>query len=380
MGEPIRVLHVIGIMNRGGAETMIMNLYRHIDRSKVQFDFVENSFEPAAYDDEIKELGGRIYRCPHFNGKNLFQYKKWWKQFFKEHTGEYKIVHGHIGSSAAIYLWEAKRNGLYTIAHSHSIGQKKITTETLLYGIVSYPTRFIADFFFACSRNAGISRYGKKVGEDENRCVVLKNAIDVKAYAFSEEIRKKQRLLLGIDQCLVIGNVGRFEPVKNHFFMLDVFAECLKNGQNIKLMLVGDGYLRTAIEKRIDDLRIRDDVLLLGLRDDVPQLLQAMDVFLLPSLYEGVPLCLIEAQTAGLPCLVSTEVSKESDIDPQLIHRMRLDQPISEWAKMIGVLSNSERKAGDRMISKNGYDIDVTSHWLCDYYISTTNKQETGLL
>lgn len=162
MSDPIRVLHVIGIMNRGGAETMIMNLYRHVDRNKVQFDFVENEGETAAYDGEILALGGKIYRCPRYRGKNHLAYKRWWHDFFRSHPGEYPIVHGHIGSTAAIYLSIAKKYGAYTIAHSHSAG-----AGTAAYQIFSYPTRFIADHFFACSDDAAVSRYGRKVGTDK---------------------------------------------------------------------------------------------------------------------------------------------------------------------------------------------------------------------
>ena len=159
MAEPIRILHVIGIMNRGGAETMIMNLYRNIDRSKVQFDFVENEGDTADFDEEILSLGGNIFHCPRYVGKNHLTYCRWWRDFFASHKGVYAVVHGHIGSTAAIYLSIAKRHGAYTIAHSHSAG-----FGSAMYRVFSYPTRYVADHFFACSRDAGISRYGKKVG------------------------------------------------------------------------------------------------------------------------------------------------------------------------------------------------------------------------
>ena len=165
---PIRVLHVIGIMNRGGAETMIMNLYRQIDREKVQFDFVEHSIEAAAYDEEIQRLGGRIFRCPHYTGKNHLAYVKWWNGFFEKHTGEYRIVHGHIGSTAAIYLSIAKKHGLFTVAHSHN-SNGPLNPRELLYRILSYRTRFVADFFFACSKQAGEDRFGKRVTNDTKK-------------------------------------------------------------------------------------------------------------------------------------------------------------------------------------------------------------------
>ena len=152
--EQIRVLHVIGIMNRGGAEAMIMNLYREIDKTKIQFDFVENSDQQAAYDEEIRKLGGKIYRCPHFTGKNFLAYKRWWKRFFEDHGAEYDIVHGHIGSTAAIYLHEAKKVGCFTIAHSHNSGTDH-SLRSALYHMISYPTRWIADFFFGLFQTGG---------------------------------------------------------------------------------------------------------------------------------------------------------------------------------------------------------------------------------
>ena len=166
MNDPIRVLQVIGIMNRGGAETMIMNLYRNIDRQIVQFDFVENENDGAFFDEEIRNLGGQIYHCPRFTGKNYFTYRKWWKEFFDNHH-EYKIVHGHIGSTAAIYLKEAKNHGIVTIAHSHNIDGKN--RKQFFYNILSYPTRNIADYLFMCSKQAGIDRYGKENALDSKR-------------------------------------------------------------------------------------------------------------------------------------------------------------------------------------------------------------------
>lgn len=199
MDKPIRVLHVIGIMNRGGAETMIMNLYRHIDRSKVQFDFVENSSEPAIFDEEIISLGGRIYRCPHYNGKNHFTYAKWWNEFFQAHSKEYPIVHGHLGSTAAIYLAIAKKYGVYTIAHSHNTNANR-SLQQVAYAVYSFPTRFVADHFFACSAEAARDRFGRKISENHQLCQVLKNAIDLQQFFISASNREYIRKKYAIDK------------------------------------------------------------------------------------------------------------------------------------------------------------------------------------
>ena len=190
--KTIRVLHVIGIMNRGGAETMIMNLYRNIDRDRVQFDFVENTLENGIYENEILSLGGRIFHCPKFNG-NVISYVRWWDTFFDKHKDEYTFVHGHIGSTAAMYLASARKHGIKTIAHSHNAYSKTFSLNQLEYQILSYPTRFIADYCFACSKEAGISRFGKKV-----QFHIVRNAIDTQTFIFNDEIRKNLRKELQI--------------------------------------------------------------------------------------------------------------------------------------------------------------------------------------
>lgn len=207
MSGQIRVLQVIGSMNRGGAEAMIMNLYRNIDQTKVQFDFVENTDKPAAFDEEILSLGGRIFRCPHYNGKNHIQYVNWWNDFFHDHAGEYGVVHGHLGSTAAIYLKAAKKHGIFTIAHSHN-ARTTIDLRGLLYSAYSYPVRFIADQFFTCSRAAGISRYGKKIGGSANRCISLNNAIETAAFAFDPDVRRTVRQELDLTDQFLIGHVA----------------------------------------------------------------------------------------------------------------------------------------------------------------------------
>ena len=336
---PIRVLHVMGIMNRGGAETMIMNLYRKINRSKVQFDFVENSFERAAYDDEIEALGGKIYRCPHFNGKNYFQYKKWWKEFFKQHQDEYGIVHGHIGSTAAIYLKEAKRNGLFTIAHSHSSGFT-FSVGSILYRVLAYNTRNIADYFFACSDSAGRDRFGKGIVSKSNYRV-LNNAIDTDLFKYDVKIRNEVRKELLLENSYVVGHIGRFETVKNHKFIIEVF-KCIKNkeNKNYKLLLVGEGILK---------------------RD--------MDVFIFPSLYEGLPVTLVEVQTSGLPCVISDKIPSESIITKELVTVKSLGDSPDEWAdQIIGRLGEKRVSRVDE-ITTNGYDISKTSKELMDFYL-----------
>ena len=368
MSKPIRVLHVIGIMNRGGAETMIMNLYRHIDRSKVQFDFVENSSEPAVFDEEILSLGGRIFRCPHYNGKNHFTYVKWWNDFFKAHPKEYPIVHGHLGSTASIYLSVAKKYGSYAIAHSHSSGTDH-SLHANLYQIMSYNTRNVADYFFACSEAAGKERFGSKVVSGDHYAV-LNNAIDVNRFSYNPSVRNAVRDELGIGQIqLVVGHIGRYTKEKNHEFILKIFSELKKMDSNARLLMVGDGTLRTHIMQMAEQASLSSDVIFTGVRSDVERLVQAMDVFVLPSLYEGLPVTMVEAQTAGLPCIISDKVPSECILTEGLVDIMTLSASPEAWAEKIlakRAIPRTDRRAE---IAAHGFDITTEAVKLQEFYL-----------
>lgn len=367
MSEPVRVLQVIGVMNRGGAEAMIMNLYRKIDRTKVQFDFIENTFEKAAYDHEIREMGGIIYNCPHFTGRNCFQYRKWWKRFFQEHKGEYHVIHGHIGSTAAIYLMEAKKAGLFTIAHSHNSGTD-YSLISILYSAISFPTRYIADYFFACSEIAGRDRFGKRVTSGESYSV-LHNAISTENYAFNKEIRDQVRTEMSVCNERVVGHIGRFETQKNHRFLIAIFKEISKRYSAVKFLLVGDGYLRKEIERLVSENGLQDYVVFTGVRSDVSRIMQAMDCFVFPSLYEGLPVTMVEAQTAGLPCVMSEKVPTETILTKELVTVMPLSASAEEWAEHIISRLDEKRCDHSEEVRAAGYDISVTAKWLEDFYI-----------
>lgn len=368
--EPIRVLQVIGIMNRGGAETMIMNLYRNIDRNKVQFDFVENQGSEAAFDAEIRQLGGRIYRCPRYDGKNHVAYTRWWNTFFSSHKGEYPIVHGHIGSTAAIYLSIAKKYGAYTIAHSHSAG-----IGSAMYRMFACPTRYIADNFFACSKDAGISRYGKRVGNDSNRCQVLNNAIDTRKFIFSQETRQQIRNHLHIaENAVVIGHVGRFVEAKNHLFLIDIFADIRKRDPNAILLLVGDGELRHEIEIAIAEKHLSKAVILTGVRSNVWDFYQAMDVFVFPSIYEGLPVSLVEAQAAGLPCCVSANIPRDSAIT-DLVEFLPLESGAEKWAEIALQRAQKPRHNMLAEIQNAGFDVASTAKWLENFYMNVVTSR-----
>ena len=370
MNKPIRVLHVIGIMNQGGAETMIMNIYRKIDRDKVQFDFVENENDGAFFDEEIRKLGGRIYHCPRFTGKNFLKYRKWWKEFFKENN-DYSFVHGHIGSTAAIYLSEAKKHSIKTIAHSHNIDAKG--RKQFIYNVFSHPVRKIADYFFMCSIQAGKDRFGKNVTDDPNKSFLVPNAIDTEQFRFNEKIRANKRNELGIaEKELLVGHVGRFADQKNHSFLLNIFKEATIIDPSSKLLLVGDGDLRQTIIEKIHDLDLDDKVIMAGTREDVNELMTAMDVLLFPSKYEGLPVTLVEAQCSGLPCVISDNIPEDSILIKDSVTVLSLSESSSVWAKQVLQSKPFIRSESADQIKGTEFDVDKSTKWLEEFYLGKT--------
>lgn len=242
----LRVLHVIGKMDRGGAETLLMNLYRSIDRDVIQFDFLVHSPEKGDYDDEIEALGGKIHHLIPFIASNLPRYRSVCCAFFKQHQGQYPIVHGHIGSCAAIYLSEAKRFGSVCVAHSHA-QKNSLSTAELAFRMLSYPTRNVADYFMACSKQAGIDRFGKAmVASDKFR--VLNNGIDVARYACTDAEHEAAKQGTGYSDSVVIGHVGRLTAIKNHRFLIDTFCEFKGMHPSALLFLVGRGPLEEQLK------------------------------------------------------------------------------------------------------------------------------------
>ncbi len=370
--KQIRVLHVLTAMNRAGAETMLMNLYRAIDREKVQFDFAVTATTCCDYDDEIRALGGRIIRYPKYRGTNHLQYKKWWNDFFKNNH-EYHIVHGHIGSTASIYLRIAKRYGMYTIAHSHSTGELK-SVRDLFYKVYSYSTRYIADYFIGCSTDALISRYGKKIARLKDRSTILNNGVDVKKYTFSDYTRRAIREELGIkDETLVVGTVGRFTEAKNTFFIVDILYEIKKKIPDFVFVWAGAGELKDKVEDYIEKKGLSSNVKLLGVREDIPRVLHAMNVFILPSKFEGLPVIGVEVQAAGVPMLCSDKVSKEVNMSKCVTFL-----PIDSTAPWVSEILNERtyRRIPDAScdVIKAGYDINSTASWLLSFY---EQKQQT---
>lgn len=359
----MKILHVVGRMDRGGTEALLMNLLHTVNREQYQFDFVEQTQEECDYDQEILSLGSKIYRCPHISLGSLKEYRKWWREFFAEHP-EYRIVHGHSRGSAPIYLDEAKKAGRVTILHCHSNSHGKGIKGLTRY-IWQLPLRKLADYNFACSFDSGVSQFGKN-----SEFKVIKNGIRTERFAWNPEIRARVRKEFGIENNLVVGNVSRFEEPKNHMFLVEVFAEILKKAPNARLMLVGQGSLEQQIRQKAAGLAVLDQIVFTGLRSDVNEILQAMDVFVLPSLFEGLGIVNIEAQAAGLPCFVSDKVVPPEVDVTDLMHHIPLEESPEEWAKQIlaGVISVEDRRDRSGEIVASGFDVRSTCKQLCEFY------------
>ncbi len=372
MEKPIRILQVTGIMDLGGAENLIMNIYRHLDRSKIQFDFVENSESKGYFDDEITSLGGKIYHCPHYNGKNHFTYKKWWKDFFSKHSKEYRIVHGHIGSTAAIYLSIAKKYGLYTIAHSHNTHGKDF--RSFLYRVYSYPTRYIADYFFACSYEAGKDRFGERIVNDPTKFSLLKNAIDTDRFKYDLLVREEYRDKLEVQDKKVVGHIGRFVGQKNQAFLIDIFKEIYDSDSSYVLLMIGEGPDKEEIKNRVKFLGVDKNVIIMNPVSDVEKYYQAMDVFVLPSLFEGLALVTVEAQCSGLKLFLSDTISKECIVTSNQVRMISLSKSPKQWAKEIMESVPYVRKDGSYEVVKNGFDAHNTTKSLQNFYLKIHNR------
>ena len=364
---PVRVLQVLGGTSLGGAESRVMDSYRHLDRSRIQFDFCVHSQEEGFFDKEIESLGGHIYRVPRFQVVNWLAYRKAWKDFFREHPG-YVAVHGHMTSTASIYLPIAKAAGVpLTIAHARSAGVDP--------GLKGAMTRFLrrnlgkkADVCLTCSRLAGEAVFGKKMVE-AGRVTTVPNAIDAREFAFSEKKRKQKRTELGIgEQEFVIGHVGRFGHMKNHAFLLDVFAEICRKVPDSRLLLVGEGGLMDSVREKATSLGLSDRVIFTGIQAQVADFYMAMDFFVFPSIFEGLPGSVIEAQASGLRCLVSDSVTDEVLITP-LAQAHSLSDKASVWAQNVLERRSYEREQMAQAIKEAGFDVSDQVKFLEKLYL-----------
>lgn len=368
--EPIRILYVNGgIMSRGGIESFMMNYYRHMDKEKIQIDFIVHGFEKGIYDDEIIQMGGRIHNVP-IKSKDYLGNVKALNEIFNKR--KYNIIHSHMDAMGMIVLKQAKKCGIpIRIAHSHNT--QHLTKNHIKFMLNEYARKNItryATHLFACSEPAARWLFGDTY-VDNKQIKYVKNAIDLDKYKFNIKKRIRIREDLNLGNSFIVGHVGRFDYQKNHLFLLDTFTKFLKIKPDSKLVLVGDGHLKCMIKQKISELNIKDKVILTGTREDIYHIMNAFDVFCLPSNFEGLGIVLIEAQVNGLKCITSNHVPKEANITGEIKY-LDLEGDYEDWVTSLFDISQEKQNRVvdvDKFISA-GYSISSEAHKLQNIYIS----------
>lgn len=351
----LRVLHSVSNMDRGGIETVLMNYYRHIDREQVQFDFLVNKKKPGAFDEEIRQLGGRIFVSPGVNPVRYGAYQRFMVQLLQEHP-EIRILHAHNEAMALFALRGAQRAGLpIRIAHAHNTR----TTLNAKWPVKRVCKPFLTDAatdLWACGEDAGIYYFGKDAWHKDGK--ILPNAIEVERFRFAEDVRQTMRRQYGWENKLVIGHIGRFFWQKNHMRLLQIFAQCVQKVPDAVLLLLGSGGQQELVRKRAIQMGLGDKVFFAGHQTDIIPWLHAMDVFVMPSRHEGMPLAAIEAQANGLPCVLSDGVPAECVLCSQT-KRVALSTDDATWVREILLMAKrtQNRQRTVENVRSAGYDV-----------------------
>jgi glycosyltransferase involved in cell wall biosynthesis len=366
-----RILHVIHELTIDqGVMAFIMNMYRNIDREKVQFDFAYYVEKPGTYRDEILRLGGRVDFIPMPALLHPFRFTAGLDQLLAGRPGEYSAVHLHVAFLASAVFPTARKHGIrHLITHSHNTKYSEYRLNSLRNRLLCLGLKRQANIYFACSNKAGAFLYGRRA-MSSGAVKIIRYAIDCGSYRFDGSVRDEVRKELGLGGRLVIGHVGRFAEQKNHRFLVEIFrALHAKNGSSM-LLLVGDGRLMPEIKDRIERWKLSKDVLFLGRRTDIPRLMQAMDLFLLPSLFEGLPVVGVEAQAAGLPCVMADTITQETDITRAMTF-LSLAEPPEAWAdEILKVSGGFRRQDSSGAVAAAGFDIVTEARRLQEFYLN----------
>jgi len=369
--EQIKVLHLVPGLASGGISSVLLNYYKHMDKERVHFDFAVFMPELGNSAEAFRQMGSEIHILPQ-KSKDMSEYKKQLMKIIRE--GEYDVVHAHQNYQSFIPLRYAKKCGIKVrIAHAHSTVIDKVNfVKKLLFVISRAVNCFYITDYFACGIDAGSAMFGSAMNRKNAR--VLKNAVSNEKFVFSQEIRERVRTEMGWHDKTVIGNIGRLSQEKNQLFLIKIFNEISKLDEAAILCICGEGEERKKIETLIEKLGICDKVQLLGNRDDVAELMNGFDVFLLPSLFEGLPVTGIEALTNGIPCVMSDTITREFD-EYNKIKFLPLESPPSEWAKVVVEVAMQGHNADIAYMMKDaGYDILDAAKELELYYIDKVLK------
>ena len=363
---------VLGNTGRGGAQAYVMNVLRSIDKRRFKIDIAVNESKPDGYDDEIRLCGSDIYYFPKFKIFNWYQFQKRWEELLK--TQKYDIIEAHATNSASVYFNMAKKLGIRTIAHSHSAGYRGKKVEKMIKKLFSRLTKAKSDYWFACSDLAAKRLFGDDY-KFFPRYYEIPNAIDTIEFKFDKEKRDYIRNKLGIsNNTMLIGHVGTFSEPKNHSFLIDVFYEMQNYKTEFKLLLLGDGQLRNVIIEKVKKMGLTDRVIFAGNVQNVNEYMMAMDAFVFPSIFEGFPVVLIEAQTTGLPCFISDSITDEVS-QTDLITRISLDLQPQEWSNTIKSSIPTERTKYFPIIHNSKYEIKNNVEFLMQLYQKILDDQ-----
>lgn len=354
----IRILHVVSsLVVNSGVMSVIMNYYRHINKNLIQFDFLYFESAEDACVEEIKKLGGNVYYVSKPSLKAIWGNYKEFKKFFENNASKYAAIHLHEVYLVHLFQYFKQKYGIKRlITHAHTTKYSDDYLRAIRNRLMCIGLKRCATDYFACSEAAGEFYYGKEAVAC-GRVKIIKNAIDIEKYKFNEKIRNKVRKELNIQRKFVVGHIGRMMPQKNQIFLLEVFKKVRKFEPDAVLLMIGDGPLKPKLENKIDELKLKESIVLLGIRRDVPDILMAMDIFLLPSLYEGLGVVAIEAQTTGLPCVLSDVVTREVNLGNCSF--ISLNETVDKWAtRILDIRKGHIRRKGIIKEAKEfGYDI-----------------------
>lgn len=365
---PMRVLHVVTELNIGGIQSFLLNLYKAVDKEHIQFDFLLSTKEHGSLEAIFKEMGSLIYRVTPRN-ESVIRNRRELRQFFDSHT-EYDCVHFHMSNPSYIEPLEcAYKSGVRKrIVHSHSTSAPKGAIHGLLCKINRPKIKRYATDFYACSDLAARWLFGEKINNDKVR--MINNGVDLSELMFSPLVRKQARDELGLADSIVIGHVGRMCEPKNQSFLLEVFSEVVARESNCVLCLIGDGPDMADVKRKAADLGLNNNVLFLGMRNDVPRLIQAFDCFVMPSKWEGFPVTLLEVQAVGLPCVASDTITSQAIINANVVY-LPLGEGAGCWAEeVLRLTSESGRVSnGCDNLLKAGFDINSVARLICNEYL-----------
>ena len=361
---PIRVAQVIGKAVISGVDSVVMNYYRHIDRSCVQFDFFMDGYNKTLIDEEILDLGGRIIKLEPYE-KSMRTNMNQCRAAFEKNG--YTIVHSHLNTLSVFPLYAAYRAKVpVRIAHSHSTTSRDEWKRNLMKQVLRPFSKTFATHYAACADYTARWLFGARAVRN-NQVRLIKNAVDTASFLLNENARQRIRKEFNLENRFVIGHVGRFMFQKNHDFIVRVFAEAYRQNKNAALLLVGTGELESDIRRLVKALGIEQAVFFAGLRRDIPDFFNAFDVFFLPSRYEGLPVVGIEAQAAGLPCLMSDAVTKDTAVTP-LVTFFPLNASIRAWAQKLLSYEHTQKTTYPDALRAAGFEIHQAAEDVCSWY------------